>query len=68
MIWASVIPFYATLYLCKASLLAVYTQLFPVYMVKRRIALWVTIWYCVAAFIVSISLLLFLCWPVQRNW
>ncbi|KAH7020252.1 hypothetical protein EDB80DRAFT_220113 [Ilyonectria destructans] len=66
--WGGVIPFFSTFYLCKASLLAVYLQLFPVFMVKRRIALWATIAYCAIAYVVSISLVLFLCYPIDRNW
>ncbi|KAH7141530.1 hypothetical protein B0J13DRAFT_585862 [Dactylonectria estremocensis] len=68
MIWASVIPFFTTFYLCKASLLFMYLQLFPRFMKKRRIALWATIIYCAVAYIVSMSLQLFLCFPIQRNW
>ncbi|KIL90492.1 hypothetical protein FAVG1_06224 [Fusarium avenaceum] len=38
--WACVIPFFTTFYLCKASLLVVYLQLFPPFMKKRRIVVW----------------------------
>ncbi|RYP08932.1 hypothetical protein DL764_001585 [Monosporascus ibericus] len=68
MIWASAIPFFTTFYLCKASLLATYLQLFPGFMVKRRILLWVTIVYCAGAYIATISLQFFLCFPIERNW
>ncbi|RYO84349.1 hypothetical protein DL766_002692 [Monosporascus sp. MC13-8B] len=67
-IWATPIPFFTTFYLCKASLLATYLQLFPCFMVKRRILLWVTIGYCAGAYIATISLQLFLCFPIERNW
>ncbi|EMT74498.1 hypothetical protein NOF04DRAFT_14019 [Fusarium oxysporum II5] len=66
--WAAMFPFLTTFYLCKASLLAVYLQLFPTFMKTRRILLWITIAYCAAAYIVTISLQLFLCLPVWRNW
>ncbi|KAJ4308226.1 hypothetical protein N0V84_012224 [Fusarium piperis] len=68
MIWASVIPFFTTFYLCKAALVSVYLQLFPPFMKKRRMMLWVTIIYCIIAYIVSIALQLFLCFPIERNW
>ncbi|RYP66191.1 hypothetical protein DL771_007924 [Monosporascus sp. 5C6A] len=68
MLWASVIPFFTTFYLCKASLLATYLQIFPGFMVKRRILLWVTIAYCAGAYIATISLQFFLCFPIERNW
>ncbi|RMJ16010.1 hypothetical protein BHE90_008706 [Fusarium euwallaceae] len=68
MIWASVIPFFTTFYLCKAALVSVYLQLFPPFMKKRRMLLWATIIYCVIAYIVSIALQLFLCFPIERNW
>ncbi|KAH3947658.1 hypothetical protein HBI56_237750 [Parastagonospora nodorum] len=68
MVWASVIPFYATLWLCKLSLIAIYFQLFPIFMVKLRIALWVTLGFCISSWIVSMCLQIFLCWPVEGNW
>ncbi|KAM0424901.1 hypothetical protein ACHAPT_009957 [Fusarium lateritium] len=68
MVWASVIPFFTTFYLCKAALVSVYLQLFPPFMKKRRMALWATIIYCVVAYVVSIALQLFLCFPIERNW
>ncbi|KAJ4052415.1 hypothetical protein NW761_003316 [Fusarium oxysporum] len=66
--WASVIPFFVTFYLCKASLLVVYLQLFPPFMIKRRIILWSVVGYCACALIVSLCLQLFLCFPIKRNW
>ncbi|EAT80762.1 hypothetical protein SNOG_11718 [Parastagonospora nodorum SN15] len=62
MVWASVIPFYATLWL------SIYFQLFPIFMVKLRIALWVTLGFCISSWIVSMCLQIFLCWPVEGNW
>ncbi|KAM0199482.1 hypothetical protein ACHAPA_004984 [Fusarium lateritium] len=38
--WAGIIPFFTTFYLCKASLLVVYLQLFPPFMKKRRFVVW----------------------------
>lgn len=29
---------------------------------------WIVVVYCVCAYIVTISLQLFLCYPIQRNW
>ncbi|KAH7120492.1 hypothetical protein EDB81DRAFT_914107 [Dactylonectria macrodidyma] len=66
--WAGLIPYFTTFYLCKASLLAVYLQLFPIFMIKRRIALWVTVGYCAVAYVVTMCLVLFLCFPIDRNW
>ncbi|KAH7198560.1 uncharacterized protein B0J16DRAFT_379006 [Fusarium flagelliforme] len=66
--WASMIPFFTTFYLCKASLIVVYFQLFPPFMKKRRMALWAVSVYCVCAFIASMCLQLFLCFPITRNW
>ncbi|KAJ3456013.1 hypothetical protein MRS44_016036 [Fusarium solani] len=40
--WGGMIPYYTTFYLCKASLLSIYLQLFPCFMKKRRILLSVT--------------------------
>ncbi|KAM5357594.1 hypothetical protein ACJZ2D_016103 [Fusarium nematophilum] len=37
--WGGMIPFYTTFYLCKASLLSIYLQLFPCFVKKRRILL-----------------------------
>ncbi|KAM5347719.1 hypothetical protein ACJ41O_007543 [Fusarium nematophilum] len=67
-LWAGMIPFITTFYLCKASLLATYLQVFPFFMQKRRAALWVLIIYIAIAFIATMLLHLFLCFPIQRNW
>lgn len=66
--WAVTIPFFTTFYLCKASLLVVYLQVFPTFMRKARIVLWAVVAYCVCAYVVSMSLVIFLCFPTQRNW
>ncbi|KAF5655231.1 integral membrane protein [Fusarium sp. NRRL 25303] len=66
--WVNPFPFYTTFYLCKASLLVIYLQLFPPFMVIRRLMVWIVVAYCVCAYIVTISLQLFLCYPIQRNW
>ncbi|KAH7150850.1 hypothetical protein DER46DRAFT_513355, partial [Fusarium sp. MPI-SDFR-AT-0072] len=66
--WVNPFPFYTTFYLCKASLLVIYLQLFPPFMVIRRLMVWIVVLYCVCAYIVTISLQLFLCYPIQRNW
>ncbi|KAF5624490.1 integral membrane protein [Fusarium sp. NRRL 52700] len=61
-------PFYVTFYLSKAALLAVYLQIFPVFMVKRRRFLWAVIVYVAIGFIITILLLSLSCLPVWRNW
>ncbi|KAH8729887.1 hypothetical protein BGZ61DRAFT_492057 [Ilyonectria robusta] len=66
--WASSIPFFTTFYLCKAALLAVYLQVFPKFMKKRRIFLWGTIGFVAAAYIVSMLLVFCICLPIETNW
>ncbi|KAK2056457.1 hypothetical protein LY76DRAFT_627703 [Colletotrichum caudatum] len=66
--WASSIPFFTTFYLCKGALLAVYFQIFPVFMHHRRMILWAATLYCVLAYITSIVLLFTVCLPLSRNW
>ncbi|KAH7154307.1 hypothetical protein DER46DRAFT_702914 [Fusarium sp. MPI-SDFR-AT-0072] len=61
-------PFYVTFYLSKAALLAVYLQIFPVFMVKRRRFLWAVIVYVAVCFIITMLLLSLSCLPVWRNW
>ncbi|EEU33867.1 uncharacterized protein NECHADRAFT_82305 [Fusarium vanettenii 77-13-4] len=68
MIWSSVFPFFTSLYFCKFALLATYLQLFPRFMKKLRVALYVAIAYCVSGYLVSMSVQLFLCWPIEGNW
>ncbi|WAO91473.1 Hypothetical protein NCS54_00894600 [Fusarium falciforme] len=68
MIWSSVFPFFTSLYFCKFALLATYLQLFPRFMKKLRVALYVAIVYCVSGYLVSMSVQLFLCWPIEGNW
>ncbi|KAH7125902.1 hypothetical protein EDB81DRAFT_860589 [Dactylonectria macrodidyma] len=66
--WVLNFPFFSTLYLCKAALLAVYLQVFPLSMRKRRIFLWVTVGYVAVSYVVSIMLVLCICLPVASNW
>ncbi|KAF4494043.1 integral membrane [Fusarium agapanthi] len=66
--WVNPFPFYTTFYLCKASLLVIYLQLFPPFMVMRRLMVWIVVVYCICAYIATISLQLFLCYPIERNW
>ncbi|EWG49248.1 hypothetical protein FVEG_16448 [Fusarium verticillioides 7600] len=61
-------PFYTTFYFSKAALLAVYLQIFPSFMVKRRRFLWAVIVYVAISFIITILLLSLSCLPVWRNW
>ncbi|VZI02822.1 unnamed protein product [Fusarium fujikuroi] len=64
----STYPFYVTFYLSKAALLAVYLQIFPSFMVKRRRFLWVVIIYVAIGFVITILLLSLSCLPIWRNW
>ncbi|TDZ28577.1 hypothetical protein C8035_v007394 [Colletotrichum spinosum] len=66
--WASSIPFFTTFYLCKAALLAVYVQLFPVFMHYRRMLLWAAIVYNALAYLASMILLFSICLPLSKNW
>ncbi|KAF0328957.1 hypothetical protein CGCF415_v013808 [Colletotrichum fructicola] len=66
--WASSIPFFTTFYLCKGALLAVYVQLFPVFMYWRRMLLWVVIVYTGLAYLTSMLLLFTICLPLSKNW
>ncbi|KAF5530715.1 integral membrane protein [Fusarium phyllophilum] len=43
-------------------------KLFPPFMVVRRLMVWIVVVYSVCAYIVTISLQLFLCYPIERNW
>ncbi|KAF6827609.1 archaeal flagellin n-terminal-like domain-containing protein [Colletotrichum plurivorum] len=66
--WASSIPFFTTFYLCKAALLAVYVQLFPVFMHYRRMLVWATVVYIGIAYLTSMILLFTICLPLSKNW
>ncbi|SCV59488.1 related to integral membrane protein [Fusarium fujikuroi] len=68
LLFASSFPFYTTLYLCKAALLAVYLQVFPEFMVKRRRFLWATIWFVGASYVITVVILFCICLPISRNW
>ncbi|KAF5020574.1 hypothetical protein F66182_7406 [Fusarium sp. NRRL 66182] len=61
-------PFYTTLYLCKAALLAVYLQVIPEFMVKRRVFLWVTIAFVGISYVITIVVLFCICLPLDRTW
>ncbi|KAH8734210.1 hypothetical protein BGZ61DRAFT_442288 [Ilyonectria robusta] len=61
------IPLWSTFYLCKAALLAAYLQLFLEFMKKRKIFLWATMAYNVAAYLASIIVLLCVCEP-EDDW
>ncbi|KAF4993239.1 hypothetical protein FGRMN_6603 [Fusarium graminum] len=61
-------PFYTTLYLCKAALLAVYQQAFPDFMVKRRMFLWMTIWYVALSYVTTVLVAFCVCMPIERHW
>ncbi|TLD30864.1 hypothetical protein PspLS_03031 [Pyricularia sp. CBS 133598] len=61
-------PFYTTFYTTKLALLTFYLDLFPLFLTKLRAAVWLTIAYCIASLVVVISLVLFLCFPIPRNW
>ncbi|KAF4980531.1 hypothetical protein FZEAL_3466 [Fusarium zealandicum] len=52
----------------KAALLAVYLQVFPEFMVKRRIFLWATIAFVATSYVITIVLLFVICLPLERNW
>ncbi|KAI6749554.1 hypothetical protein HG530_014968 [Fusarium avenaceum] len=60
-------PFFTTFYLAKAALLAVYHQVFPTFMVKRRRFLWATVIYVALSFVISMLLLSVTCLPIWRN-
>ncbi|KAL0939635.1 uncharacterized protein CTRU02_206245 [Colletotrichum truncatum] len=66
--WASSIPFFTTFYLCKAALLVIYLQFFPLFMYYRRMLVWATIVYTGLAYLTSILLLFAICLPLSKNW
>ncbi|KAH6976332.1 hypothetical protein BKA56DRAFT_589456 [Ilyonectria sp. MPI-CAGE-AT-0026] len=66
--WMSNVPFSTTLYLSQATLLSMYLKMFPEFMLKRRIFLWATIVYVAAAYITSMSLVFFICNPIDQIW
>ncbi|RBR08332.1 hypothetical protein FVER53590_25983 [Fusarium verticillioides] len=68
LLFASSFPFYTTLYLCKAALLAVYIQVFPAFMAKRRKFLWATIWIVGISYVITIVVLFCICLPIDRSW
>ncbi|KAM5358992.1 hypothetical protein ACJZ2D_014817 [Fusarium nematophilum] len=66
--WASSIPYFTTLYLCKAALLVLYLQLFPRFMHKRRACLWSTIILVALSYTTSIIMVFVVCLPIERHW
>ncbi|KAK7421854.1 hypothetical protein QQZ08_009731 [Neonectria magnoliae] len=66
--WLGNIPFWSTFYFSKATLLSMYLQIFPDFMRKRRIFLWATIIYVACAYVASIVLLFFICFPISTVW
>ncbi|KAH7187213.1 hypothetical protein DER44DRAFT_179500 [Fusarium oxysporum] len=66
--WIGAIPFMTTLYLCKATILSMYLQIFPTFMRKRRIFLWAVIAYNAIAYTIAIGLIFVLCTPIDENW
>ncbi|KAH8686294.1 hypothetical protein BGZ61DRAFT_296845, partial [Ilyonectria robusta] len=68
MFWVCSIPFFTALYLCKGALLAVYLQVFPKSMRKRRTFLWGTVGFVVISYITSILMVLCVCLPIKSNW
>ncbi|KPM40326.1 hypothetical protein AK830_g6216 [Neonectria ditissima] len=66
--WFANIPFWSTFYLSKATLLSMYLQIFPDFMRKRRIFLWATIIYVACAYVASVVLLFFICFPISTVW
>ncbi|KAH6956314.1 hypothetical protein DER45DRAFT_566497 [Fusarium avenaceum] len=68
LLFTSNFPFYTTFYLCKAALLAVYLQAFPDYMVKRRMFLWLTIWFVAISYVVTLLVIFCICLPLDRHW
>ncbi|KAM5344451.1 hypothetical protein ACJ41O_012987 [Fusarium nematophilum] len=68
LLWAGSFLFYMSLYCAKLALLATYCQLFPPFMKILRWALFGTVVYTVSGFVVTLSVQLFLCWPIPQNW
>ncbi|KAJ4318418.1 hypothetical protein N0V84_006841 [Fusarium piperis] len=68
LIWAGGFLFYMSLYCAKLALLCTYCQLFPRFLTSLRYALYGTIVYTVSGYLVTISIQLFLCWPIPQNW
>ncbi|KAH7146909.1 hypothetical protein B0J13DRAFT_674960 [Dactylonectria estremocensis] len=66
--WASTFPYFIGFYLSKAAILLFFFQIFPTVLRAPKILLWSITGYCIAAFAVSLSLALFICLPIERNW
>ncbi|KAH8702978.1 hypothetical protein GQ44DRAFT_664387 [Phaeosphaeriaceae sp. PMI808] len=67
-IWAGNTPFFTSFYLSKAALLAFYWQIIPEFLKTSRRLLYSTIVYCIIAYTTTMSLNIFLCFPIERNW
>lgn len=61
-------PFYTAFYLCKASILNFYFQIFPSHAHSFRFALYFVLTYTTAALIVTITLYFTQCIPLERQW
>ncbi|KAH7126523.1 hypothetical protein B0J13DRAFT_149012 [Dactylonectria estremocensis] len=68
MLWMFNIPFFSTLYLCKAALLSMYLPIFPIFMGKRRIFLWMTIVFVFLSYLITMVLLFCICTPIESVW
>jgi hypothetical protein len=66
--WVSNTPFFTSFYLSKATLLAFYWQITPIFLKCSRYFLYSIVAYCAAGYIVTMLLNLFLCFPIERNW
>ncbi|KAH6985263.1 hypothetical protein EDB80DRAFT_591071 [Ilyonectria destructans] len=66
--WAGNFAFFTAFWCSKTAILAFYLQIFPPAFQTYRIIIWIVITYAVMGYIVAISLNLFLCWPLERNW
>ncbi|KAH7007200.1 hypothetical protein EDB80DRAFT_577401 [Ilyonectria destructans] len=66
--WAGNFAFFTAFWCSKTTILAFYLQIFPPAFQTYRIIIWIVIAYAVMGYIVAMSLNLFLCWPLKRNW
>jgi hypothetical protein len=66
--WIFNLPLFSTFYLCKGALLSMYLEIFPRFMVKRRLFLWATIIFIGTAYAASILALFLLCTPIETYW
>ncbi|KAH6985159.1 hypothetical protein EDB80DRAFT_624701 [Ilyonectria destructans] len=66
--WAGNFAFFTAFWCSKTAILAFYLQIFPPAFRTYRIIIWIVIAYAASGYIVAMSLNLFLCWPLERNW